>query len=72
MTTMSPCMWAWYMPTAEADESGSLPAGMRYEHGKVVPTDGGERVARGREARVLDTPVESRGFQRQRGPPRSG
>jgi hypothetical protein len=37
----------------EADESTPIPAGMRYEHGKVVPhLTVSERVARGKAARA--------------------
>ncbi len=37
----------------EADESKPIPAGMRYEHGKVVPhLTVPERVARGKAARA--------------------
>ena len=36
----------------ESDESTPIPAGMRYEHGKVVPhLTVAERVARGKAAR---------------------
>ena len=36
-----------------ADESRPIPAGMRYEHGKVVPhLTVAERVARGKAARA--------------------
>ncbi len=38
---------------AMSDESRPIPAGMRYEHGKVVPhLTVAERVARGKAARA--------------------
>ena len=43
----------------DVDESKPLPAGMRYEHGKVVPhLSADERVARGKAAR-REVPRES-------------
>ena len=53
------------------DESGPLEAGLRYEHGKVVPhLTVAERVARGKAARRRGAACEPRGLRVWRDPPR--
>ena len=55
------------------DESGPLDAGLRYEHGKVVPhLTVAERIARGKAARRRGATFEPRGLRGWRDPPRPG
>ena len=52
-----------------ADESRPIPAGMRYEHGKVVPhLTVAERVARGKAARGRGAAFEPRRLRADRLP----